>query len=176
MNTPPGPMPSHSPDPYFVLGVPQSASRRQIAEAYRRLAKRNHPDVDPRPAAAERMRRINAAWRMLSGATRVAQRDAGPATPGHWTSARRTARHAQAGPSATWAAWGPRPADFEATRPRRPPSPSPIPGRSQSPRSDPVDVRFQDTGWAAVLAVAVMVIVLFAAAYAGNLFSSTHMA
>jgi hypothetical protein len=39
-----------------------------------------------------------------------------------------------------------------------------------------VDVRFLDSGWAAVLAAAVMMVVLFAAAYAGSLSSSTPMA
>lgn len=164
-------MQTHIADPYAVLGVPRNATRRQVAEAYRRLAKRHHPDVDPDPAAPERMRRINAAWRTLSNATRGTQHDAGPATSGHWTSARRTARRAQTGRSATWAAWGPRAADFEASGAWQAASPSLMPRRSQSPRSEPVDVRFQDTGWAAVLAVVVMMIVLFAAAYSGNLSS-----
>lgn len=169
-------MQTQTADPYAVLGVPRDASRRQVAKAYRRLAKRHHPDVDPHPAAAERMRRINAAWRTLSDPTGRARHVAGPTTSGHWRSAGGTSRRAQTDPSATWAAWGPRPADFEASGARRPRSPSGIPGRRQPPPSEQFDVRFQDTGWAAVLAAAVMLLLLFAAAYAGNLSSSTHLA
>lgn len=161
-------MQPHTADPYVVLGVRRSTSRRQMAEAYRRLAKRHHPDVDSNPGAAERMRRINAAWRTLSNPKRGAQQDAGATSSGHWTSTRRTARGARNGPSASWAAWGPRPADYEPPGHQRPPRPSPIPSRSRSPRPDPMDVPFEDTGWAALLAAAVMVVVLFAAAYAGT--------
>ena len=52
-------------DPYATLGIPVDASRDEAARAHRRLAKQFHPDVNPGPAAAERMRRINAAWRIL---------------------------------------------------------------------------------------------------------------
>jgi curved DNA-binding protein CbpA len=60
-------------DPYTVLGIPRDASRQTALEAYRRLAKQFHPDVAADPAAGERMRRINEAWRVLSIPTRRAR-------------------------------------------------------------------------------------------------------
>lgn len=66
-------------DPYAVLGIPRDASPQTAREAYRRLAKRFHPDVAADPAAADRMRRINEAWRVLSMPTRRARYDAAAA-------------------------------------------------------------------------------------------------
>jgi curved DNA-binding protein CbpA len=66
-------------DPYAVLGIPRDASQQTALEAYRRLAKRFHPDVTADPAAGERMRRINDAWRVLSIPTGRARYDAAAA-------------------------------------------------------------------------------------------------
>lgn len=53
-------------DPYEVLGVPHGASEDEIKQAYRRLAKRYHPDLHPGDAeAARRMNEINAAYDQL---------------------------------------------------------------------------------------------------------------
>ncbi|WP_433217931.1 DnaJ C-terminal domain-containing protein [Dactylosporangium sp. CS-047395] len=52
-------------DPYEVLGVPRSAGREEIQRAYRRLARRHHPDVSAEPGAEERFKEINAAYRVL---------------------------------------------------------------------------------------------------------------
>lgn len=50
-------------DPYEVLGVPQGASEDEIKHAYRRLAKKYHPDLNPGDeAAARRMNEINEAY------------------------------------------------------------------------------------------------------------------
>ena len=50
-------------DPYKVLGVPPTASDEEIKAAYRRLAKKYHPDLNPGDAnAARRMNEINAAY------------------------------------------------------------------------------------------------------------------
>ena len=64
-------------DPYAVLSVPRSATRLEIASAYRRLAKRWHPDaIGPlAPDQARSMARINEAWRILSDAARRASWD-----------------------------------------------------------------------------------------------------
>jgi hypothetical protein len=65
-------------DPYAVLSVPRSATRLEIASAYRRLAKRWHPDAIG-PAGSDQvtsMARINEAWRILSDAARRASWDA----------------------------------------------------------------------------------------------------
>ncbi len=50
-------------NPYDELGVSPDASDEEIAKAYKRLAKRYHPDLNPgNAAAAERMGRINRAY------------------------------------------------------------------------------------------------------------------
>ncbi len=52
-------------DPYVVLGVRRSASQTEIKSAYRRLARRYHPDVNAHPAAAGRFAQITDAYQVL---------------------------------------------------------------------------------------------------------------
>ena len=67
---------SPSEDPYRTLQVEPSAGLEAIKAAYRRLARLYHPDLNPRPEAAERMRAINAAYRLLSDPRQRAAYDA----------------------------------------------------------------------------------------------------
>ena len=54
------------PDYYAVLQVDPQAEMEVIQAAYRRLAAKYHPDVDPSPKSSERMRLLNAAHEVLS--------------------------------------------------------------------------------------------------------------
>ena len=62
-----------SDDPYRALGVARTASRDEIAHAYRRLAKLHHPDSGAPPSPE--MARINEAWHILSDPARRARWD-----------------------------------------------------------------------------------------------------
>ncbi len=55
-----------APDYYDILQVAPRADREVIEAAYRRLAAKYHPDVDPSPGATERMKLLNAAHEVLS--------------------------------------------------------------------------------------------------------------
>lgn len=83
-------------NPYKVLGVPDGASEEECAKAYRKLAKKYHPDLNPNDKhAAEKMAEINAAFDQIkngtasggatySGARRSSARGAG--APDYYTS------------------------------------------------------------------------------------------
>ena len=53
------------PDPYKVLQVDSEAEDEVIQAAYRRLARKYHPDLAATPEAAARMSAINAAWELI---------------------------------------------------------------------------------------------------------------
>ena len=74
---------------YDILGVPRDASEEEIRKAYRALARKYHPDVNPNnPQAEARFKEINEAHTVLSDKTKRAQYDrmgsvgAGPAGAG----------------------------------------------------------------------------------------------
>jgi curved DNA-binding protein len=53
-------------DYYDVLGVPRDARGEQIQQAYRKLARRYHPDINKDPGAEDRFKEINEAYQVLS--------------------------------------------------------------------------------------------------------------
>lgn len=65
-------------DLYDILGVTRRATDEDIRKAFRKLAKANHPDVNPGNAgAAERFKKITAANDILSDPEKRRQYDAG---------------------------------------------------------------------------------------------------
>jgi hypothetical protein len=67
-------------DPYAVLGVAPEAGEAEIHDAYRRLAKRYHPDLNPDPGAESRFKEIAAAYEALSRKEKGARLGPGAAT------------------------------------------------------------------------------------------------
>jgi curved DNA-binding protein CbpA len=89
-------------DPYAILGVPRDASRTEIASAFRRLAKRTHPDLSGQPPTA--MHDLNWAWNLLSDTARRADWDRSHVGAGlagsHWAAGGRV--NEPASPVADW--------------------------------------------------------------------------
>src|SRR5262245_39981822 len=64
-------------DYYETLGVSRSASEDQIRDAYRKLARKHHPDVNPGDKSAEeKIKEINEAYSVLSDRQKRQQYDA----------------------------------------------------------------------------------------------------
>jgi DnaJ-class molecular chaperone len=65
-------------DPYTVLGVARDATPEAIKQAYRKLARRHHPDLNPgRPEAEAAFKAVSAAHDLLSDPERRARFDRG---------------------------------------------------------------------------------------------------
>src|SRR5215471_16639977 len=65
-------------DPYTVLGVSKTASEEEIRQAFRKLAKKHHPDLNPGNKEAEaRFKEISQANDILSDPVKRRRFDAG---------------------------------------------------------------------------------------------------
>src|SRR5262245_48076951 len=52
-------------DYYQTLGIGRDASTEEVQQAYRKLARRHHPDVNKNPGAEESFKEINEAYQVL---------------------------------------------------------------------------------------------------------------
>jgi hypothetical protein len=161
-------------DPYAVLGVAQDVTPLQLARVHRRLAKRHHPDLHPDPEGAERMRRINEAWQILSNPRRRADYDrahptaAAPAG-GHWGASRHSVRPAPPTSTRTWATWRATAAETRAApRTVRQPGEVVVPRTRRPPRIQPEEPSFLESGWAAVAVAAILLGLLIVAVALGR--------
>jgi DnaJ-class molecular chaperone len=65
-------------DYYEVLGVPRSATEKDLKAAYRKLARKYHPDVNPGDKSAEeKFKEVSAAFAVLSDPEKRAKYDRG---------------------------------------------------------------------------------------------------
>lgn len=60
---------------YDTLGISKGASSDEIKKAYRRLARKYHPDINKEKGAEEKFKEINAAYEILSDEQKRAQYD-----------------------------------------------------------------------------------------------------
>jgi DnaJ-class molecular chaperone len=74
-------------DHYKTLGLSSAATREEIRRAYRVLARRYHPDVNPGNSTAERFREISRAYETLSDPERRKQYDSERETEESFSSA-----------------------------------------------------------------------------------------
>src|SRR3984957_1672206 len=64
-------------DPYDILGVAKTASAAEIKSAFRKLAKKNHPDQSKEPRAKDRFAEIGSAYEILGDEKKRAAYDRG---------------------------------------------------------------------------------------------------
>lgn len=63
-------------DYYRIMGINRNASEREVKQAYRKLARQYHPDVNPgNKAAEEKFKEINQAYEVLSDKDKRAKYD-----------------------------------------------------------------------------------------------------
>jgi curved DNA-binding protein CbpA len=116
-------------DYFAVLEISPGASEQEIRAAYRRLARRYHPDLHPeRPDAHQRLKEVNAAYEVLGD----------PVLRARYLRTRRVQVRIQADP---------RPAPATQSRPAAPPPPPPPTGYVVF--GSHVDLSGGRTGWRA---------------------------
>ncbi len=101
-------------DPYQVLGVGRTASADDIKQAFRRLAKQYHPDVNPgRTDIEHKFKEVNAAYSLLSDPDKRARFDRGEIDATGAERPDRSFRRAYAGAGAGSGAGGADPFGFD---------------------------------------------------------------
>jgi curved DNA-binding protein len=88
-------------DYYATLGVPKTATAKEIKQAFRKLARKHHPDVNPGDKAAEsRFKELNEAYEVLGDPAKRKKYDE---LGSNWR------MYEQAGPGASPGGWSPGP-------------------------------------------------------------------
>ena len=64
-------------DPYIVLGIAKTASLDEIKKAYRKLAKKFHPDQSKDPKAKDKFAEVSSAYEIIGDETKRGQFDRG---------------------------------------------------------------------------------------------------
>lgn len=64
-------------DPYAALGLKKTATDAEIKKAYRKIAKTDHPDLNPDPAATARFKAASSAYDLLKDPEKRRRFDAG---------------------------------------------------------------------------------------------------
>ena len=62
-------------DVYETLGISKNASADEIKQAYRKMAKKYHPDLNHEPGAADKFKEVQEAYDILSDADKKARYD-----------------------------------------------------------------------------------------------------
>lgn len=82
-------------DPYQILGVERGASEEEVTKAYRKLAKKYHPDLNPGDEqAAKKMSEINAAYDQIKSGKADASPFTSTGTSGSYTNGQYTYTYA----------------------------------------------------------------------------------
>lgn len=91
-------------DYYAILGVPKTATEKEIKQAYRKLARKLHPDVNPGDKVSEaRFKDINEAYEVLGDTAKRAKYDELGANWRHYEQAQQAyARGAEGAPGGAW--------------------------------------------------------------------------
>jgi len=124
---------------YEILEVDESADSREIALAFRRLAKRWHPDLNSTHEATERMQHISAAYEVLGDPDRRAAYDQvlRPEPPASATTAgvSDTCQRASTATAVTWWGFAPSSPAERVITDQGPPPGYPTPPHWFSPRA-----------------------------------------
>src|SRR6185503_18133473 len=122
-------------NPYKILQVDPEAEDEVITAAYRRLARKYHPDLAARPDAPARMAAINAAWELIGDPAKrlIYDRMRRAASAGTHSESSRSASRSAAGVSGDADAAGSGSRAAASTPPGDPPAQGGPAGRPASP-------------------------------------------